>query len=442
MLHKQTQLLAPTEPDGGTTTVDASPSFAGSPDFLGAFIGNDDDSAAATPAADKKDTPDGTKTDPLAGGNADKLAQPGGDAAGTAAAATPKTDAAAAAKPGDKAPDSPADKEGEDDKWPRSSADWDKFKAKHKTREEKLRGEITTREGRITELQTKLAELEKKAQSDDPGTKAEIEKRDKLIQDLTDRIAILDVTKDPRFEKYFNDRKEAQNKLAENIIGAERKAEWTEILDLPNGQYKVGRMEEFMGALTPYQQSRLGGVLNSLDAIEQERAAEITKANEHRSTLIEERTKKQAAMKEQNAKTFVDTVAAMQDAKTGNPLFQKREGQKEWNAAVDKRIESAKTLLLGEKTTPEQIVKAALYSSAFPDLLASYQADMTEKDAAIAKLTEQVKSLTAAQPRAGSTAQHPSDGSAAPKSHIKEGMNPHEIAEAFARGLTEQANAQ
>ena len=443
MIPKYARLLAPAAVDGGASATDTK--FTGNPDFLDSFLNDPPESAATNPPPPpekKEGTPDGSKTDPAAGTVPPPVASGTG---GTDAAPPPaggKTEPAKAegdkGKAGDKAPDDEPD-----DKWPRSSSDWDKFRAKHKGREDKLKGEVASRETKIAELQTKLTELEQKSAQppENAEAKAEIERRDALIKQLTDRIAVLDVTKDPRFEKYFTDRIAAQQKMAENIVGAELKDQWGKIMALPDGDYRRGQIEEFMGNLTPYQQSRLGGVLNSLDAVEQERQAEITKAGEHRQTLMDEQEKRRGTIQEQRAKVFKDTVAALQDPKQGNPLFQTREGQAEWNNAVAKRIESAKTLLLGEKTPMESIVKAACYASAFPELLASYQADMKEKGDAIAKLEAQVKALTAAQPGAGGSAQK-AGGSAPERMVVKEGMNPFEVAEAFAEGLTEAANAQ
>lgn len=427
MLRKIIALLDPSATDGGGAET--------APDFLGAFINDDPPAATATadpPPANKEPKPDGKTADPGTGTGAGAVAKPVEPAA---------TDPGA--KPAAEKPVEPAKtkaEDGDDEKWPRNTEDWDKFKAKRKANEEKLRGEIATRETKLADLQRQLETATKTKPADDTATKAEIERRDALIKSLTDRIAVLDVTKDPRFEEYFDKKTKTQQAMAANILGADKGTELAKILALPEGDYRNERMEAFMGDLTPMQSTRIGGVLNALDGIEQERKAEIEKAGANRETLLAERANRQKAQGEARQKGFETTLTELQDATKGNPLFHKREGDETWNAGLAKRIETAKALLFGGNIAPEQAAKAALFASSLPAVLEAYDADTKAKDAQIATLQAQVKALTAAQPGGGTPAEKGASSAAESPSKIKEGMDPFAIADAFARGLTEHAN--
>ena len=430
MLRRIVQhLLAPTETDGGGATATADGS---SPDFLGAFLTEEPAEAAAPASATKKeDKPDGTKTDPGNGAGA-------GPVVPAAAAAAPKPEADKAAADVAKAKEGAAADADEDGKFPKNSEDWDRFRSKHKGREEKLKGELAARDTQLADLQRQL-EAAKVKPAEDTATNAEIERRDALIKNLTERIAVLDVTKDPRFEQYFDAKLTQQNQMADNIVGAERKDDWKRIMALPDGEYRREQIEEFMGGLTPYQQSRLGGVINALDGIEQERKTEIEKAGKHRETLMAQRESKQKDFAAQRQKGFDEALAALQDPKAGNPVFQSREGDEAWNAALAKSVDTAKSLLFGNQIAPREIAKAALFASAFPKVVASYNADMQAKNETITKLEAQVKALTAAQPGGGGSGEKAA-GAAEPRSTIKASMNPFEVAEAFAADLTAHAN--
>lgn len=142
--------------------------------------------------------------------------------------AEPKPEPAAAAPEA-----KPKGPEPGEEKWPRTSADWDKFKKVRKEREESLRKEIAIREEKIKELTTKYQEVEAKA-SKVPSTDPEVERLKKINDELTNRIMVLDVTQDPRFQTYFENKTQAQIQLAKNIVGAEKAEAIAKALQLPN----------------------------------------------------------------------------------------------------------------------------------------------------------------------------------------------------------------
>jgi hypothetical protein len=117
-------------------------------------------------------------------------------------------------------------------------------------------------------------------------------------------------------------------------------------------------------------------------------------------TLHVENAKKQAESQKTDAiqkaeSAFTSIVSAAQNPKDkdGSFIFQKIDGNDEWNKGVDERIAYAKSLLFGNHA-PEVLMKRALDAAALPAVTKAYQGSL----ARIAELESQVKGLSTAQP--------------------------------------------
>ena len=294
---------------------------------------------------------------------------------------------------------------------------------------------MTAREEKLKKLESELASTGK-ARTEDPETllaKTRLEQLEKENKDLSDRITTLDVTRHPKFEAYFKDRTEAQIKLAQRIAGTELAEDIAKALRIPDTDdfraYKESVLEGVMSNLTPIQQGRIAAIQNALADIEQERSNEIQKAESHRSTLLAQQEAEKKAMTEGAEKVFTNVLRDLQDEKTGMAIFRPRPDDQEWNTAVQRRVDSAKALLMGNGLKPDDIVRAAFNATAMPDILEFYRADMTEAEDKISKLEAQVKELTKAQPAAGqaNAGEDPNAGRAA----INPNMRPSDATAAF-----------
>lgn len=385
------------------------------------------------PVVEEKEEPNVSPPAPAAKGNDAPVGKPADPAPPKA---EPKPEPKAEPVAAEETPKPKGPEPGEE-KWPRTSADWDKFKKVRKEREESLRKEIQTREERIKELTTKYQEVEKKAnevKSVDP----EVDRLKKINDELTNRIMVLDVTQDPRFQTYFENKTQAQIQLAKNIVGAEKADAIAKALQLPNtpeyNDLKNTQIEELIADLSPLQQGRISSVLNILDEIGLERQAEIAKAGQHKGTIAEKNKETQAKAIAARDKMLSDAIMKVQDEKEGMAIFQMRDGDEQWNGGVAERIATARKLLTGDGAKPAEIVQAAFHAAAFPAVLEAYKADMQSRDEQIEKLEAQVKAMSAAQPKKGGSPT-PAPGEEPQGVPVKIGMSPHDAAQNFVRSL-------
>lgn len=354
--------------------------------------------------------------------------QPGGTGAAPADAAA-SSQAQPAVQSGSGAAAATKTEETTEAKWPRTAAEWKKFK-------EARAKEVEERDHQIKTLTAELSEI--KARAATPGIDPkEFESLKKEYEVISDRLRTVDVAKHPKFEAYFNGKTNAQTELAKRIVGSEKSAQVEKLLKLPDSDYKTAQLDELMLELSPIQQSRLGGVLNALTEIEAERDSEIAKGRENYERIMAQNQESAKQLQASREKLFEDTIKAAQDPKTGIPVFQMRDGDEKWNSGVKERIAKAKELLFGNSVKPDQVVRTALDAIALPLVLQ----DNLSLRADLEKAQKQVAELSKAQPRL--EGQRPDSGNeeGSQPVRIKHGSNPMEATSAWLKNMTATRNA-
>lgn len=286
------------------------------------------------------------------------------------------------------APAKPADEP--EEKWPRSSKDWDAYKTKHRER-------LTAKETEIATLKSQMAELEKKANAV-PGANPEFESLKKAHDELSEQLRLVSVENHPKFKQYYKSKIDGQIAQAKRIVGADKAEAIAGLLELPDSQYRSDKIEEMVADLSPLKQAQLGAVLNAVEDVRSERQSEIERAKTDAQKWQEESQRKaQASAVEQRTKIeglFNQMLGELQDPEKGLAVFQTKTGDDTWNKEVEGRISQAKELLFG-KPTVDQMLNIALRGVALAPVLRSHKALFEENQ----KLQEQVKSLSAAAPK-------------------------------------------
>lgn len=374
---------------------------------------------ARTEPQPKEDTNGETRPEPEAG-----LDNPPAKPAATSVGADGKTDAA---KP--TATAAPVAATTDEEKYPRTSQDWKKFKdakaAALKERDAKI--EALTKE--LTETKSKVVATP----TDSPEWKAIQKERD----ELSERLRVTEVTQHPKFVAYFKNKTDQQVSLAKAIVGADNADKVEKLLAAPDSEWKQGQLEEMMIELGPVAQSRFGAVINALAAIEDERKGEIAKSKESYELLQKQKEDADKTKRAGLEKLFTDIVRKAIDPKDGMPAYQKRaedtEEGKAWNKSVDERLEVVKTVLT--KGEPTQVIQMALDAAAFPEVLKQnlkLREDLT-------KAQEQVKKLSAASPTMnGGRSVAPAggeNGNGHPNVMPKVGMRPNEAIGGWIEGF-------
>jgi hypothetical protein len=336
------------------------------------------------------------------------LAAPSASASASAAppSAATVTPPAAAAPPAQAIPGPAAAKPSpvpaepaSDDRWPRSAKEWKNFTEKHKIKNAEFEKQIAEKDARIKQLETKAAAPVA------PEVQTELDSLRKENDEFSKQLRLVAVTSHPRFKSHFSAK--VNNTLAQlkGCVPADQVERVTALVQEPDSEAKNEQVNELLSEMTPLHQGRLIGVINSLASIQAEKDGEISKAQTDYDQMVAQAKTEQEQKQATFTKALADGIKWMQDAKTGRPEYQLRDGETEWNAAVQKRIEAGQKLITGN-LPPEVLFKAAFDAAAYPDVLSGYRATLEEND----KLRKQIASMTAANPKVQSPARAQPNG--------------------------------
>lgn len=297
--------------------------------------------------------------------------------------ATPEPPKADAAKSSEPPKPSAPDPKASEEKVPRTSREWESFKTIRDAKYQEYEKKIKTYESQVNDLSEKASKPV--VPPDYESIKKQAEEYDKIIQQIA-------VENHPKFKAYYDNAISVQIGIAKQIAGSEKAAQLEKLLALPDGDYKTDQIQTLIDDLPPLQQSRIGGVLNQLDAINNERNSEIQKSRENYKILKQRESDSQATNRKNFEDAFSKAVEALK-GKDGSPMYQMRDGDEAWNKEVSERIEVAKSYLFGNHA-PEQLIQAAANAAAYPAALKQVMGLMEK----VGQLEKQIADMTAAQP--------------------------------------------
>lgn len=436
------------------TTKQAAEDNSSFKEIMGGFM--EKVKADAPPPTKSKEKPNG-KSDTAGGSDkqqpADKLAVDAGatvKGAGDVHTDKPRTvDTGKTAS--DKAPEKSATKaDPSDDDWdskpqPKSSDQWETFKKSRKVERDALRADIKTREDKIEALNKKQAELEAKVQTParaelSDEIKSKIERLEGENKELHERITVLDVTKNPKFEKYFSEKFTEIYSDAKSVVGEEQASRIERILKFQDPEYRQEQLNAFYADMEDEgARDDLRAIVRDLKKVERERDGEVKKADEHRATI----QAKAALEAERNTShlkgMFEQAVKGVQDPEKGFAPFQLRDGDENWNKGVQTRLDEVRKLLFSpQELSQEAAARYAFAAVGIAPIVESYKADKSAWAQEKANLEAQINELKGAQPTAGTTTSKTI--TAGERTQMSRDMKPGAHSRAWANKAAEMAN--
>lgn len=282
----------------------------------------------------------------------------------------------------------PTNEPADEAKWPRSAKEWKNHLTVHKAKLSEYEKQVQERDAKIKEYEAKINAPAS------PEVQKEIELLKKENDEISKQLRLHSVTNHPRFKQYFDQKTTAALSPLKTCVTPDKLQHVTSLLQEPDSDRRTQELGTLMEDMNPLQQGRFVGVMNALDAIQAEREGEVSRANQDYEQMVAQAKAQKEQQKAHFDKLLDDTIKGMQDAKSGRPEYQQREGETEWNSAVQKRLESGKKLITGN-LPPDVMFKAAFDAAAYPDVLQGYKVALGE----IEKLKAQIASMTAANPK-------------------------------------------
>jgi hypothetical protein len=213
-----------------------------------------------------------------------------------------------------------------------------KERAAHRQAREQLK-ELTAR---LQEASAKAADGEQVQE-----LRKQIEARDADLKKAGDELAKLDLTRSPEFRKQYDDR---LNQLGGRMVealsseGVSREDALSLVRSLV-AEPKPSARENLIDDAAPGLKGTLIAFLNQFDEVSQNRALALEKAKETAAAMDEADSR--ARLAAMSGRVDQVTEAAVREAQAlGSPYYRQVEGNEEWNAGVQARIQALKGVMV------------------------------------------------------------------------------------------------
>ena len=296
--------------------------------------------------------------------------------------------AAAAQTPGVAAADSGADSGDEEPpetiKSPKARADWKRIKEARDT----ALHEKKDLEARLKVLEQDTQKFKQNAVPPEELNKLKVER-----DDLDSRLKRLDLERHPQFQKHFTEKIDGAMAQAKKLVGTENSSRIEALLRMPDSEWKTAQLDEIMEALPRSKGSQLGALLNQLEQVQVERQKELDNWQVNLQAAGKVAEAKQQEQLGEISEAFERVAKSLGNGDQGLPAYRLREGDSEWNSAVQKRLDAARQLYLGN-VPMQQRAQAALLAAVMPDLAQEAVAVAKERD----QLKEELSALKKGKP--------------------------------------------
>lgn len=340
------------------------------------FTMDDAESAVSTAVASEPPSSFSDAFNKAMGGDTEKPEEPK-KAEEPAQEAEPEPEKAEAPEPADTEPDK---------KESRSAKDFKLVKQKAKEAE-----------GEVAKLRAEIEAL--KSQTPEGNDELDALKRER--DELSDRLKAAALEKHPKFENYYRSKIDGIISRAKSLVGEEMSDRVESLLNMGGGAERNSGLEDIFSELGVTQQAQMGALLTQMDEVLNERSSQLQNASQTYEAMEQNQTQQREAFLAESERTF-DRVG--EDAKAWG-VFQEREGDAEWNAALAERTAIAKQIYMGE-SDPEQLARAAYMASS-----ADFLNELLTKEVEAHRLTKsQLTELQGANPSVSASASGASTG--------------------------------
>lgn len=243
-------------------------------------------------------------------------------------------------------------------------------------------------------LRKQLAETKALLETNEWKTKAELIAKEK--EDLSNRLMQASLERHPKFQAHYNSQFESisekiktymPGEVGDRLAKAVKNGTIAELVNDPT-------VEEAIESLPTAKNIIIGPLLSKAMELYSERTAALANPQTH----LEDASKVEAAKRQEWTSTAIKTFnAEKESAMNSISVFQRREGDNDWNSGVESDLQSANEIfndITEGKINIDDLSRVVLWSKAAPKLNEIVEA----QTAMIAKLTEKVKAMEGAQP--------------------------------------------
>lgn len=233
-------------------------------------------------------------------------------------------------------------------------AQWDKL---HSFRDAAEQRAIAS-ETKLKEMEGKLATVPKANPEADAQLLALQQERDKYAQ-LLEAVA---AERSPRFQQQLQPRIASALELAKQAVGPESAERITQLLSMPDTDYRNTQLDSIISELTPMKAGKLNTAISQMDLLAAERQQMAANGQQLYKQWTQEAQERQRAQKAQVEAETAKTFQQEAEAWKGVSIFTPKENDTAHNAEVTKNIELAKSVFMGGMDN-QSLAKASFFAA-------------------------------------------------------------------------------
>lgn len=238
-------------------------------------------------------------------------------------------------------------------------------------------------------LASEVAELKAKLAS--PESQAQLEALQKERDELSKLLEQSDIERHPRFQQHYDGSLKRIAETAKQVVAGENGEKIADMLRTGAFRSNDAAFRELISTLDSVEQAQIGALMLQSRTLHIERADELARAGERKKQL---QAQEEAAKVSESKRVMAQFESNIREIASADPLFSKRDGDDAWNAAVEKRVTTARDLMTSDLDA-KSVANVAIWATVGPE----YK-DMLETQMAInAKMKQQIEALSAASPR-------------------------------------------
>lgn len=283
-----------------------------------------------------------------------------------------------------------------EDEIPREFPGTDK---KRKVQWDALHSKREAAEKRAQELEAQIRDFEGKLTAANAAPKANPEAEKQLLDLQRERdqysqlLEAVAAERHPKFQQQFQGRVASAIELAKQAVGPENAERITQLLQMPDTDYRNTQLDSIITDLGPMKAGKLNTAISQMDLISAERSQMASQGQKLYQQWTQEAQEKQRAAKAQveahNNQTFEQEMAQWK----GVAVFTPKENDAAHNAEVSKNIELAKNIFMGQMDNA-MLAKASMWAAYGQKAAAAMKTVTAENEA----LRTELASLKASKP--------------------------------------------
>lgn len=263
----------------------------------------------------------------------------------------------------------------------------------------RVKTRATEAQKQADELRGKLAELEKQKPSKSNDEKiSKLEGELKSLSVYKTKWEQVEAQYDPAFRQKYQTKIDSVIGAVKPLLPQDKAEKIAAVLQMADSPYKIENLKALTEDLDSLTVSEITAANREMRGIFAEQKAELEKSSEILNKAHEERQKQTKEDEERLSKAFDEKLKEFSEGEKAIPVFQKREGDKDWNAGVEERARVARVIFNGEYETEADRAEAAAWGAAAPGILAWAKDSIAAKDAELAQAKATIERLQGSNP--------------------------------------------